>query len=234
MFYKLSNISNKLILEKELGLSFKHPNIYKPNPIINGLNESLLPIITSENSNIISHGIWGILPENFEGDWQNFQNVINTLNVSKEKLSTNQLYKDAFENRRCLIIVSGFFTNYYKDGKIYPYYIYEKSERPFYLAGIYNKLSDGFITCSLLLTSEDGFLSKFQNLTNLMPIIINKNDQDQWLSTDTEKTKLATLLNNKYSISLKAHPIARDFYEQDIVFRTILDPVNYEGISYPE
>lgn len=232
MFYKLSNIATKLILEKELGLPFKHPNIYKPNPIINGLNESLLPIITTENPDVISHGIWGILPENFEGDWQDFQNVINTLNITKEKLNTNQLYKSAFNSRRCLIAVSGFFTTFYNAGKIYPYYVYEESEKPFFLAGIYNKLPDGFITCSILLTTEDGFISRFQNLTNLMPIIINKGDRNEWLSTETKKTRLANLLSNKYAISLKAHPIARDFYEQDIIFRTILDPVDYEGISY--
>ncbi|RZT00041.1 SOS response-associated peptidase family protein [Aquimarina brevivitae] len=227
MFYKLSNSVTKKQLEHEIGMPFEHPNIYCPNPIVDGLKETTLPIIIAEKPKVISHGIWGILPKEYEGSWEDFQNVYNTLNFTASEIKTNSIYSHAYQNRRCLIIVDGFFTSYYMHKKMYPIYVFNSTKKPFFIAGIYNKLSDGFITCSLLLKKATSFISKIQNLTSLMPAIIDPQFKDEWLNSNTDLKEIDHILQQQSEITLKAHPIARDFYEQGIIYESILDPVYY-------
>ncbi|WP_047545520.1 SOS response-associated peptidase family protein [Psychroserpens sp. Hel_I_66] len=227
MFYKLSNNSSKELIESEIGISFKHPNLYEPKQIINGLDEEVLPIITSQNQNQIQFGIWGILPENYSDDWINYQKLNNTLNVTLDNLN-NQVV-DYSKSRKCVIIIKGFFSSFIKDGQIYPYYVYHESQKPFLIGGIYNILSDGFITCSPVLTKAGPSFKKIHNISNTMPIIIDKNQIETWLETslNIKNKKNISLSNDK----LYAHSISRQFYETELIFDSILEPQNYNGLE---
>ncbi len=199
------------MLENYFALPFNYPNLYKPEPVINGFKEKTLSIITCEDPKAISFGIWGILPQQFQEDWQYFQYFTNTLNVNDSILNEGWC-KNALKRRRCLILVTGFFTAYLRKGVICPYYVGRPSGAPFCMAGIYNYTEDGFITCSFLTVKKDKFLQKVHNISQEMPLILSGFLQRQWISANIESVDITTIIRHPNPINLQANPLPADFY----------------------
>lgn len=214
MYYRLSNIAEREMLEKHFALPFKYPNLYKPRPVINGLKEETLSIITCEDPRAISLGIWGILPQRFQEDWQYFQSFTNTLHVNESILDSESWCKNALKHRRCLILVTGFFTACLREGVIYPYYVGRPSGAPFCMGGIYNYTADGFITCSFLTVKKNKFLHKVHNISQEMPLTLSGNLQRKWISPDIELEDITNIIRHPKYINLLANPLPADFYNK--------------------
>lgn len=234
MYYKLSNTADRNQIEQLFKIPFKYPNLYHPEIVINGFTESSIPIITGEEPDKVSLGIWGILPADYNDDWSTFQNVSNTLTIDEKMLDGSSWYKTAFEHRRCLIIVTGFFTTFLQKGTIYPYYLGRPDNAPFFLAGIYNTLNDGFITASLLVGAADRYVQKFQNLTETMPVVVPENHADSWLEQKITLGGLREMMANPSPNHLKANAIAKDFFKNNITYDSMLTPLDYSGIPMDE
>lgn len=231
MYYRLSNTAERSRIERLFGVSFDHPNLYRPEILVNGLVESSISIITSENPARVSIAIWGLLPENCSEDWGQFQNLTNTLNTDIRALHSELWYAAPFRKRKCLILVTGFFTSFLRDGSVYPYYVGLKSGDPFYLAGIYNRLEDGFITCSLVVGNVDHFIKKYQNVVDCMPLIVPKGLAEVWLNEDMPLEEWETFLSRSGSEQLRANPIAKEFFNQNISYDSMLEPYGYDDLS---
>ncbi len=229
MYNKVSNTAEREVIESEFGATFKFPNLYKPSPVINGAEEATLSVITMEKPDVISYGIWGILPDNYKDEWTNFQNVLNTLSVNKKRLNNDFLFEKSFRYRRCLIIVTGFFINHLHNGYLYPYYVYLNSGKPFCLAGVYNILDDGFLTCSVAVTKASGIINKIQNINSKTPVIVPKELQELWLHQDATPKELNNLIVPS-NLKFHAHPIAKEFFKNGISYESMLEPVYYKGI----
>ncbi|AOW21513.1 SOS response-associated peptidase family protein [Urechidicola croceus] len=194
MYYKLLNTATKNDIEEEFNLQFQFPNLYKVENIIEGLKESVLSIITIEHKNYISYGIWGLLPKKYNGNWSDFQAVTNTLNIDFKSFKADAKYRKILRRRRCLIIVTGFITTVLKNGKLEYYYVNNIFKKPFALAGVYNRLEDGFITCSLVTVKSSPFIRTIQNINNRMPLFLGKKNQNLWLDEDTPLETLFDLM----------------------------------------
>ena len=229
MFYKVSNTAKREKIEKEFELEFKYPEIYEPNPIINGLKESSLCVITSEKPYEINYGIWGVLPEKFEDEWSVFQNVSNNLNLNSYDIDNNNWHLEALNKRRCLIIVTGFFTSYLYKGTVYPYYVFSALKEPISLAGVYNQIEDGFITCSPILCEANKFIKNIHNINNEMPLVIDKKMRNEWLDTNSN-IDLDYFIKQNCALNLRAHTIAKEFYKNDIIYNSVLEPVQYNNL----
>lgn len=229
MYFKISNTAKREQMEKWTNTSFKYPHLYEPQLVINGLNEVSIPVITIENPNELALAIWGMLPEFYEEDWTIFQNTTNTLNLHEESMSSDLWYVDALKHRRSLIPVTGFFTSYLKEGKTYPYYISLKDNKPFYLAGIYNTLEDGFITCSLIVGKANNFIKKFQNVVDCMPLIVTANNKEEWLDKNTPLDYIKKILKSPIANKFQANPIAKELFNNDITYDSMLLPYQYDN-----
>lgn len=205
-----------------------------PKLIINGLGEDNLSIITSEESHLINIAIWGLMPKGHREEWSSFQNVTNTLNISKEMLHGSKWMLDSLADGRCLIIVTGFFSYYVQNGEIYPYYISLKSGKPFMLGGIYNQLEDGFLCCSPLTVKAAPVVSKFHNVDDQMPLAIPESVSDEWLSGKTDVDLIEKIIENPPGMDFRANPIAKEFFKNNIVYDSILQPVFYENVPSHE
>ncbi|MHA7056936.1 SOS response-associated peptidase family protein [Aquimarina sp. M1] len=230
MYKKISNIAERELIENEVGIRYKFPQLHFPMQVIDGSEECTLSIITMEDPTFISYGIWGLLPEDYMDEWTDFQKVRNTLYVSRQDLNSDEIFQEPYLQRRCLIIATGFFVYHLYRGSLYPYYVYLKNKKPFYIAGIYNVLDDGFITCSMLMTKSKGLIENVQNLNKSMPLVIPKKYQNTWLDVHADKKELDYILENWEMPDLCAHPIAKEFFKNDISYDSMLTPVYYEGI----
>lgn len=208
MNYQLSNIATKEQIKDFTKLSFKYPFLYKPKRKINGLKEQTVSLITTENPALITQGIWGLLPENYSENWSKFQNIRNTLHINKLEIKRNILFKEALLNRRCLLIVTGFYAHKIIDNTIKNYLVEKKNQEPFYLAGIYNVTNDGFITCSVINTKSTEKLNSFNNIYEVMPLQMPKIFKSMWLNLETNIKEIDYLLDNPYDTKLNIQIIA--------------------------
>lgn len=227
MYFKLSNTAEMKVMESEANALFKYPNLYAPKVVISGLTEVSIPVITMEEQNVITLAIWGLLPSNYSDDWELFQNLTNTLNIHTDTLDSGLWYTNSFKARRCIIPITGFYTSVLKNGEVDPYYIESKNESILYLAGMYNVLEDGFITCTILTGPLDEYLMKYQNLINFMPHILNGKYKQEWLSSDTDNTRLREILKMPHNTPLKAKPIAKGLFNLDISYDSMLMPSDF-------
>ena len=230
MIYKLSNVAEKGQVEKELELDFKYPNLYRPRLVINGLEETNLSIVTSQDTHQISLAIWGLMQSNYKEDWNIFQNLGNTLNVDINQLQNIGWMKRTLKSRRCLIVVTGYFCYLLRRNKVYTYYVSMPEEEPFFLGGIWNKLNDGFLSCAVITTKTNKFMSSFHNVDNLMPLIIPESVKEIWLSEETERMAIEKIIQNPPKPKLRVNPIANDFFKKNIIYDSILQPVYYDDI----
>lgn len=229
MYYKLSNIASVEELERAFEAKLKYPDVYLKKTLINGFDEEILPIITNNSLNELQYGIWGILPDNFIDSWQTFQSTYNTLNLSVNDVNTSSLFS---MQRRCIISVTGYFYSYFFEGELYPFYTYPKSKQAFALAGVYNITLDGYITFSLLLTEINDQAAKCHNINTMMPIIIAPDNHKTWLSDDYIYILNNTLKDFK-ALNFQSHPIAGEFYKNNITYKSFLDPVDYDSLAIP-
>ena len=78
MYHKLSNTANRITLEREFNIRFKYPNLYQKQVLINGMDETTIPIITMHEPELMVPAIWGLLPEGYKDDWSVFQDIFNS------------------------------------------------------------------------------------------------------------------------------------------------------------
>lgn len=208
MIYKLSNIASKERIEEFTKLHFKYPYLYKPKRKINGLKEQTICIINMDTPRQITQGIWGILPQNYEDNWNKFQHIKQTLHTNKEEIKNSILFKEALYSRRCLFIVTGFYVHKIIDGALENYLVEKDNQEPFYLAGVYNTTDDGFSTCSVINTKVTGELYDFNNLYETMPIQIPKIFKNMWLDKGAKIKDINYLINAPYVTKFNIQKIA--------------------------
>jgi putative SOS response-associated peptidase YedK len=229
MYYKLSNNASRDTLEILLERPFKYPYLHKKRVLINGFEEATIPIVSMQEKDIITPAIWGILPEGYEDDWSVFQNICNTLNVPLESMDMNLWYAKSLINQRCLIPVTGFFTSYLADGVVYPFHFSQASGLPFCLAGIYTVLEDGFVTAALITCEADDIIGRVHNVGQTMPMLLSKDLHSDWLNDELVMNDIKKMLSTPHNYNIKSHPIAREFYKNNISYDSMLDPVFYDN-----
>ena len=227
MYFKISSTMEKDMMENVTEARFKYPNLYTPEVVISGLTEVSIPLITMEEPDSISLAIWGMLPSDYQGEWELFQNLTNTLNIHTGTLDTGLWFTEALAQGRCLVPVTGFFTSMLRNGEVYPYFISAKKDALLYLAGMYTVLEDGFMTCTLLTGPLDEFTGTFQNLVNFMPIPLSSPNKETWLSKDTSIASAKRMLETPQVLELTARPIAKELFNQDISYDSLLMPFEY-------
>lgn len=162
------------------------------------------PIITNANPDKISMYNWGLVPE-WASD-TSFRHY--TLNARIETLNKKPSFKDVIQNR-CLILADGFYEWQWlnKSGsKKQKYEITLPNKELFVFAGLFTQWtdSDGLTmdTYTMITTQANELMSKIHNTKQRMPIILNKNDEQDWLNGKDYKA-----YKFPYSQDLIANPI---------------------------
>ncbi|ALM06914.1 hypothetical protein SB49_03175 [Sediminicola sp. YIK13] len=234
MYYKVSNTATRNDIENEFGVTLKYPRLHLPSPVINGLDEELLSVITEDSPNQVNFAIWGMLPNHYTGDWETYQQIENTLNIPLDKLSDSSLPLNDNGHKRCLIIVTGYFVTHLHRGELYPYYVHLPKNKPFLLGGLYTTLDDGFLTTSILVGKGiNGISQDIHNLSPNAPLIVPMDQKADWLNHNLTNSDLDSLMEKNNRSNLTAFPIAKEFYYRNINFQSMLEPVFYATLPVP-
>jgi putative SOS response-associated peptidase YedK len=168
--------------------------------------------------------------------------AMTTLNAKGEELLLpGKMYRDAALNRRCIILVSGFYEwrHIFPIGKRgqplktsvkYPYNISVKDADYFFIAGIWQPWTDKntgetIDTLSLVTTKANEIMEQIHNSKKRMPTILTEELANEWLSEITE-SRISEIANFQMSSTeMTAYSIRKEF-------RMESDPL--EEFKYPE
>jgi putative SOS response-associated peptidase YedK len=175
MCYRVSTPTER-DLEDQFNATLDNPDQYVPYYHISGFDAPSLPAITYENPKLIQLIPWKSKAE------------FNTLNAKSETLFDT--YFKSFTDRRCLILVSGFFEHRDFNKKKYPYFVKPKSGKGFAIGGIVSKDN----TLSIITTPANPLMAKIHNTKLRMPLILPKDSYSKWLSKDLMKEEVKDLM----------------------------------------
>jgi putative SOS response-associated peptidase YedK len=155
---------------------------------------------------------WGLmLPTGHEG-----RREVRPINVRDDSLEKKPVFSRLFATGRCLIPADGFYE-WEKPGGAgrTPWYFRRQDHEVFAFAGICNKEgSGGYVgmgTCAIITTGPNGTV---REIHDRMPVILDKNDENTWLSPRSTPDKALSCLK----------PCPDDLLEAYQVDRTVNDP----------
>lgn len=146
---------------------------------------------------------WGLVPF-----WANDPALGNRMiNARAETVAEKPAYRAAYRHRRCLVLADGFYE-WQREGPVkVPWYISLASDEPFAFAGLWERWSsketgESLETATLITTQANDFLAP---LHHRMPVILDAERADRWLSGDNEFLVTAS----QDSPALRAWPVDR-------------------------
>lgn len=135
------------------------------------------PVIHSaENGLDVTYMKWGLIPH-----LHSLDNKIRFMNAEIETIKQASFFHNLFDQKRCLIPMSGFYEVDHKIMPKQPYYFYLPYRELFTVAGIWNtsKINGKTLhTFSLLTKKAD---ANVECIHSRMPVIITPANHQQWL-----------------------------------------------------
>jgi putative SOS response-associated peptidase YedK len=113
-----------------------------------------------------------------------------TINARGESIFEKPAFRKAAADRRCLIMVDGFFEHQHQKKQLVPYYISLKDQSPLSLAGLWEEWEnpdDGLkvSTVSVVTTTANSLMAGIHNNPKLkeprMPLILPQELESEWL-----------------------------------------------------
>lgn len=173
-----------------------------------------LPVITNEDPGQVDLFQWGLIPF-----WVKDQNTANQIRERTANARCETIYeKPSFRNlagkKHCLVIADGFYEWRWYNGKNYPYFIRLKNHEPFGMAGLWdcweNKTSgEQIYSYSIITTDANPLMAMIHNKKKRMPVILNKDEYQQWLNKEITKEQAMSLLKAYDQNDMEAYTISK-------------------------
>ncbi len=136
------------------------------------------PVVLIEDGKLVARETkWGFIPK-----WSKAP----VTNAQFETLDKKQMFKEAFETRRCLVPASGFYEWQNFVRRKQPILFQMNSERLFFFAGLYSSKLESFV---IITTAANSFVGKIHNR---MPLILSPADYSAWLDPKSQTYKTVT------------------------------------------
>lgn len=169
---------------------------------------------------------WGLIPS-----WARDPAIGNKMiNARAETVAEKPAFRSALARRRCVVPASGFFE-WKKEGKgKVPHWIHRADGGPLALAGLWETWrpegAEPVHTFTILTTSASGDVA---GLHDRMPVILDGDARQDWLSPDTPAADLVDLLRPAPEGTLRAYAVStavnRPSYDApDLIVPVVAEP----------
>ena len=134
---------------------------------------------------------WGLIPF-----WSRDRSGAHLrINARAESIEQKSSFREAFAQRRCLIVADGFFE-WRREGKYkQPVLIRRADGRPFTFAGLWDRWferpGEPVYTCTIVTTAASGLL---RPVHDRMPVILEQGEREIWLNRTSSGVDLHALL----------------------------------------
>ncbi|WP_330632278.1 SOS response-associated peptidase [Halocatena halophila] len=183
-------------------------------PRYNAAPGQQLPTIRDDDADTIQRAHWGLVPS-----WAD-KRTTDHINARAETVSDRRMFADAYQHRRCLVPVDGFYE-WSSDERSQPYRFVHSDGGPFALAGLWERWTPPHVQTQLDAFARDGpdrsaeELVSFTILTqsptatvepihDRMPVVLSEATEQAWLSGDPIET-LAPIDDD----TLNRYPVSR-------------------------
>lgn len=199
-------------LEDRFGATFDAPF----TPSYNCAPGQSLHVITDEEPERFRRFEWGLTPS-----WADEE--FGLINARAETLREKRSFAEAFERRRCLVPADGFYEWVEEGGDKRPYRIAFEDDRPFAMAGLYERWrppttqtgldrfgggtseeTDEVVESFTVVTTEPNDL--VADLHHRMAVILDPADEGTWLHGSPDEA--ASLLDPFPGDALTAYPVS--------------------------
>ncbi len=183
---------------------------YTPN--FNIAPTQKVALVVRNGENILTSMRWGLIPR-----WAKDERIgAKMINARAETIASKPSFKQAFLNRRCLILADGFYEwgKGIDTKKKQPFAVRLRSKRPFAFAGLWDewKKEGGEIkgnretirSCTIITTDPNSLVQK---LHDRMPVILRKEDEGIWLSDRTSQEMLLMALKPYPEKEMEMYPV---------------------------
>jgi putative SOS response-associated peptidase YedK len=143
---------------------------------------------------------WGLIPS-----WSKDASIGNRLiNARAETLAEKPSFRDAFRQRRCLIVTDGFYEwKKTEKGKKQPFYFQLETGEPFAFAGLWERWKT-FETCTIITTEANSLMSEVHDR---MPVMLDEVGRDRWLDHCASSEAVRSLLQPCPATAMMFHPV---------------------------
>ncbi|MEX2121576.1 MAG: SOS response-associated peptidase [Pirellulales bacterium] len=147
---------------------------------------------------------WGLVPR-----WADDPAIGNRLiNARAETVASKPAFRDAFRERRCLVVADGFYEWKKTGGRKQPYHLGLRQGELLAFAGLWDQWqrSGAALETATIVTTDANELVR--PLHDRMPAIVAADDYDRWLEPDCDHAQLMEVLRPYPAERMSAHPVS--------------------------
>lgn len=172
----------------------------------------LIPVISQDDPGRIQIMQWGLIPHWVKDEGQAASIRKGTYNARAESLTEKPSFRKAYAERRCLVIVTGFFEWQHTRQQKIPWFIQHKDEQIMALGGVADRwlhpsTGNSIHSFSIVTVHANPLLAKIHNTKKRMPLILGEESAKAWLDQDHLPEYKATLMKPFDEALLKAHTV---------------------------
>lgn len=186
---------------------------YRPSYYYHAFAIPEMPVICSADPSKLEIHKWGLIPSVTKGQNEANNIRVKTFNARAESLDQKKTFSSAFQKKRCIVPVMGFYEWQHLGREKIPWYIYYEGNQIMSLAGLYDQWHDtntGEIlkTFTIITTNANELMAEIHNSAKRMPAILNRSNEEKWIDPSTSSEELRKILNPVPSEVLRAHTIS--------------------------
>ncbi len=181
-------------------LDFEYEKNFNVTP-----GQPVLSILKTNTRFKVGYINWGFIPS-FSSDPKIAYKMIN---ARSESIDSTMSFKESFEDRRCLILVNGYYEWESTETGKQPYVVKRNDDKIFAFAGLWtinrNITSKPIYSTTILTKEADDLLS---DTHERMPVVLTYEDSIKWLDTNSTKEDLFKIIDrsnhndfHKYKVS---------------------------------
>jgi len=207
-----------------------------------GFDHPLVPIVI-DTTKAVTKMSWGLIPNWVKNPAEAVQISNRTINARAETMFEKPAFREPARERRCLVLVDGFYEHHHKNNKTFPYHIHFKDDSPMSLAGLWDEWTDpatGLVrrTYTIVTTRANPLMVRIHNNPKVeegprMPLILPREVEWQWLkpiNTKEDQQMIAELVHSYDECALEAYTVKRLRGKEAVGNR----PEAVNPVRYPE
>jgi putative SOS response-associated peptidase YedK len=180
--------------------------------IYRAFENPLLPVITSDNPEVVQLMQWGLVP-NWARDREHGERIRRgTYNARAETLTEKPSFRESFNKRHCIVPVCGFYEWQHAGKQKIPWYIHNRKYPFLTLAAIFDfwkgdKENEVTGTFSVITVPANPLMEKIHNTKKRMPAILDDGQKSIWLHGNHAETEAGSTLVSYNEAGLNAYTI---------------------------
>ena len=187
-------------------------------------SQEILAIFNHQGENWLDKFHWGLVPF-----WAKDPSIGNRMiNARAETIAENPSFRNAFKQRRCLIIADGFYEWQGPKGQKQPMFITLCDKKPFAFAGLWETWSKKdpetlYKSCTIITTEA---CEAVREIHHRMPVIIKPEAYKFWLNPNNQDVNaLKNILEKELLTDLVSHPVSKQVNSTRNNDASCIDPV---------